>query len=853
MCLTLVDPTFRFMLRGLSFTFLVITLFSCTTKDPYVNLTNVQVPAGFKVEKLYSPSDSTHGSWVSLAHIKEDQFVASDQYGLIYRIRIPAVESNEKEVIVSPLEIDGLGKAQGLLWAFNSLYVMVNDRDISKSGLYRLTDTDDDQLLDNVQFMQQLDGWGEHGPHAVVKGPDDLIYVIAGNHTKLPDDFTSRQPVVWEEDNLTEPLKDPNGHAVSIKAPGGWIARTDPEGSYWEVYSSGYRNPYDMAFNEFGDLFTFDSDMEWDLGLPWYRPVRVCHATSGSEYGWRTGSGKWPDYYPDNLPGVHEVGQGSPTGVVSALGSSFPAPFDKGLFICDWSFGTMYHVTLEPKGATYTSEQTEFLSGVPLPLTDVVFDDQGYMYFTTGGRRLESGLYRVWYDGSRSSSKSSAPTEEHQLRRALEVFHDPEAEPDLDLIWDHLAHSDRFVRYSARIALEKQGVERWESRLDEEDHINRLVAFGLAAARTGDRSQRKLAFEKLSELETSGFEPSGLLDLIRAQGLLIIRDEQLEPSAIESQWIDLYPSKDAQLNRELAFLFAETRNPEWARKTFALLDTITTELSEITIDDSVAERSEFYGPAVINLKKRTPAARKIDMMHALSTYSIGWSEEIKEAYFTSFNGLWDREGGYSYRGFLQAILDQALSQIPKNERDRYRDISGSDIGQYGTHLLADLPVPQGPGKNWTVQEVVDLLESESLTPDMVNGAKMFEAALCKACHVFKGEGGSIGPDLSQLGTRFTTKDMAKAIIDPGQEVTDQYATSIFELSNGDQVHGKLVRNENDTLSIMENPLMPGRLRHFPKSEVLSIETSTNSWMFPALLNRLNEQEVYDLMVYLKGN
>lgn len=831
--------------------FLVLLFFSCKN-EPTGAQSGLQLLNGFKAEKLFAPSDSTHGSWVSLAHIGDDQFVASDQYGLIYRVQIPEVGSDKSEVRVSPLEIGGFGKAQGLLWAFESLYVMVNDRNIENSGLYRLMDSNGDDLLDSIHFIQQLDGWGEHGPHAVIKGPDDLIYVIAGNHTKLPEEFTSRQPAIWEEDNLHESIKDPNGHAVEIKAPGGWIARTDAEGSYWEVYSSGYRNPYDIAFNEHGDLFTFDSDMEWDLGLPWYRPVRISHATSGSEYGWRTGSGKWPVYYPDNLPGVHDVGQGSPTGVISALNSSFPSPFDQGLFICDWSFGTMYHVELSPQGASYSGQQTEFLSGIPLPLTDVTFDDKGVMYFTTGGRRLESGLYRVWYDGPMRSSSVTTLTVENQLRRTLESFHDPSKQPDLNLIWNHLSHTDRFVRYSARIAMEQQGIERWRDRLATENQVDRLIAFGIAAARTGNADLKSLAFDHLRKIKVAELDTSQRLDLVRAQGLLIIRSTQLEASLIENQWTDLFPVDDISLNLELARLFSNTQDPSWLERTNKVLWSLKSTPKSIIIEDSVAERSEFYGPAVMNLRRRTPAANKIALMDAMSRYKVGWNPNMREDYFTAFNNLWDREGGFSYRGFIQAILENSLATIPENHRAFFRDISGSDIGHYGTNVLADLPVPEGPGRNWTVEEVVAVLDEDDRQPDLVNGAKMFEAALCQSCHVFQGKGGNTGPALTQLGTRFTIRDMARAIIIPNDEITDQYAISTFQLMDNTQMSGRMIKEENDSVFIMANPLMPENLVKLSKSEIASIETSDISWMFPALLNRLNEQEVYDLMSYLKG-
>ena len=117
-------------------------------------------------------------------------------------------------------------------------------------------------------------------------------------------------------------LWDARGHARGKLAPGGWIARTDPEGKVWELVSNGYRNEYDIAFNKNGELFTYDADMEWDVGTPWYRPTRVNHVISGGEFGWRSGTGKWPTYYPDSLGRVVDVGPGSPTGIGFGYGAN---------------------------------------------------------------------------------------------------------------------------------------------------------------------------------------------------------------------------------------------------------------------------------------------------------------------------------------------------------------------------------------------------------------------------------------------------------------------------------------------------------------------------------------------------
>jgi glucose/arabinose dehydrogenase len=252
------------------------------------------------------------------------------------------------------------------------------------------------------------------------------IYLIAGNHVDVPEMNHYRLPRVWQEDNLFPLIKDPRGHATERKAPGGWLARIDPEGKDWELISAGYRNTFDFDYNEVGDIFAYDSDMEWDFGMPWYRPTRVSHLTSGSEYGWRTGNSKWSPNYPDNLPATINIGQGSPTNVMFGAKAKFPSKYKKALYAFDWSFGIIYAIHLTPKGATYEATAEEFISGAPLPLTDGTIGPDGAFYFATGGRRLESDLYRVYYKGELDTYtplKEADLPQEAKLRRELEQYH----------------------------------------------------------------------------------------------------------------------------------------------------------------------------------------------------------------------------------------------------------------------------------------------------------------------------------------------------------------------------------------------------------------------------------------------
>ena len=408
---------------------------------------------------IYSVPQATQGSWVNMTVDPKGRLIVSDQYGKLYRVSLPRVGISGGEIGVEPIDAP-IGEAHGLLWAFDSLYVVVNRGRTYQSGLYRVTDTNNDDRLDKVEQLRRLEGGGEHGPHAVILAPDGKsLYIVAGNATRLTTIDGSLVPRVWGEDNLLPRMVDGAGFMASEKAPGGHIYRVSPDGKHWELVAMGYRNPFDIAFNRAGELFTYDSDMEWDVNMPWYRPTRVLHVASGGDFGYRNGSGKWPPYYIDSLPPVVNVGPGSPTGVTFGYGAKFPVKYQDALYICDWSYGKFYACT-SSKGSTYAGELEEFLAGTPLALTDVVVNPKdGAMYFAVGGRNTQSGLYRVTYNGGEPTAPAglndtAATVEARGLRHKLEAFHghaDPEA---VEVAWAYLGHPDRFIRWAARVAIE---------------------------------------------------------------------------------------------------------------------------------------------------------------------------------------------------------------------------------------------------------------------------------------------------------------------------------------------------------------------------------------------------------------
>jgi putative heme-binding domain-containing protein len=318
---------------------------------------------------------------------------------------------------------DKVKNCQGLWWDARTLYANCAPADEpaqggggaqGRSGLFRMEDTNGDDVADTFeQVTAYVGGIQEHGPHAIRRGPDGEMTVITGNNTFVPDDKIDPQsPLGGRESQFLPALPDGRGFGPSIKeGRHGVVSRYDRQAKHFTLMVGGLRNSYDYAFNLSGELFLFDSDMEWDINMPWYRDVRTVHGIPGGNYGYRNGSGKFPPYYIDSLPAVRDLGRGSPVGVEFYQHHVYPKQFHDAYFEADWSRGRLLWTALQPNGATYKAveEKTEFVHGEPLNITDVETGPDGLIYFSTGGRGTEGGLYRVRYTGAGAGNASATP------------------------------------------------------------------------------------------------------------------------------------------------------------------------------------------------------------------------------------------------------------------------------------------------------------------------------------------------------------------------------------------------------------------------------------------------------------
>lgn len=779
---------------------------------------------GFKVELLYSVPRDREGSWVNMAVDPKGRLITSDQDGLLYRVTPPAIGGNPASVSVEPIDLK-IGQAHGLLCAFDSLYVVVNGKAAEGSGLYRVRDTNGDDKYDEVKLLRKIEGGGEHGPHAVVLAPDQKsLIVLGGNHTKIPNPESTRLPRNWGEDLLLPRLWDANGHARGILAPGGWICQTDPDGKSWDLISSGFRNEFDLAVNPRGDVFTYDADMEWDIGTPWYRPTRICQVVSGGEFGWRSGTGKWPDYYPDSLPAVVNIGPGSPTGIGFGTGTKFPKKYQDALFICDWSFGKLYAVHLTPDGATHKGTVETFAAAAPLPLTDVVANPiDGALYFTIGGRKTQSGLYRITYTGSEPTlaSKPGTLPNEVRIRKELENLHKRDSQA-VAKAWSFLGHPDRFVRYAARIAIENQPVNEWQERALEEQTPMASITALLALARQGDASVQARLFGSLGRLAGTNLTEAQTLDALRVLSLAMIRmgrpSEQTSRD-ISERLLAVYPSQSGLINRELAAILVYLQTPGIAGKTLALM-----------IESPSQQEQLHYALILRNLEG-------------------GWSLDQRRTYFSWFIQAQKYKGGASFRRFVQNIKQDAVDLLSASEGKALADVLNAKAVE---DVAPAYDMNRKFVKDYTTDELVAELQKGLSGRDFARGKRVFATVACYSCHHFAGEGGAAGPDLTGVSGRFSFHDLIESVVAPSRTISDQYQSTIFVLKDGSDVAGRVANLAGETLMVVTDMLAPGDFKNVQRDQVESTRPSTVSPMPEGLLNGLSLDEIKDLVAYLQS-
>jgi len=465
-------------------------------RTPEEALSRMTLPAGFRVERLSSNAGVQPASWKILCAGPAGSLFVTDEEGRLFRV-VPVKAKS------SGMQIEQVKNAprncRSLLWAFDSLYVVAASSKERGLELYRLRDRDGNKLFETAELLRKLPGSNQESHCELVAHPDQpIIDVICGTGLALPEIEQSRVPQVWDEDALL-PRLNGNGALKGIPAPGGYVARMQPDGKNWELVAIGLGHPRGAVVHADGELLLCDADSPRDAEAPWLRPVRLCHVQSGSDFGWRSGSAKHPEYYPETSPSILHMNHSDPAGACFGYGTEFPERYQRALFVCDGKLGKIHAIDLSPDGATYRGRMEEFFSTPDLPIRDIAINAQeGTMYLTIGGTETGSGLYRIVSSAqpalSRQALRSQRSRDERAVLKSLQQLQNLHGMNHSDAVqqaWPFLSHADPALRAAARTAIEFRPADSWASQAMNEQNVQAKLESLLALCRSQIRESRK--------------------------------------------------------------------------------------------------------------------------------------------------------------------------------------------------------------------------------------------------------------------------------------------------------------------------------------------------------------------------
>jgi len=769
------------------------------------------VQPGFRVDRLRSALPD-EDSWIALAFDPEGRLTVSKERRGLLRLTLGTNQVTQVEVIEETLL-----ECRGLLYAHGALYVNANNN----RGFYRLRDTDGDGKFDDRKLLLTTEGGVGHGRNQLRLGPDGLIYIAQGDDVILPKSLAPDSPVLQLANDQLVPTLDPRQPVkISRYQQVGHVLQTDRDGSFFRLYAGGLRNPMDIAFNEQGELFTYDADMERDIGAPWYRPTRVLHVVPGGDYGWRRGTGNLPPYTPDTLPAALDVGVGSPTGIAFGEGHQFPEPYRRALFIGDWSYGRILAVQLQPQGATYESTSTEFLAGRPLNITDLTFGPDGSLYFVTGGRGTKSGLYRVSWTGETNSAPALALDPQAAAARALRQRLEqalPSSPERLNELWAQLDNPDRWIRYAAGRALERLPLEGWARRALLETNSAVAVNALVSLARVAAPSVQSLLLDRLEKVPLAELNQADQMAALRILSIALARHgspTNFSWGPLQNQLVSLYPANDSNLNMELCRVLTHLRTPAAFEKSLALL-------AQSTASDD-----------------------RLQYLMTLWALRDGWNLDRWRTYFTALRQAEQEHGARDYFAALRFLRSSLTNRLGSGERLALGELFSAPSSR-PTALIA----PTAPtGKAWSLTDFN--FATARAGSSIPRGHEVFLAAGCAQCHRAGLEGGLIGPDLTAVSARFGRSDLLDHILNPSKAVDVKYRLAVLTLKDGRTVSGTLDRDEEE---VVVQPTEPGSEPvTLSKSQIKERQWSDVSPMPSGLLDAFGTEQVYDLLAFLES-
>ena len=155
--------------------------------------------------------------------------------------------------------------------------------------------------------------------------------------------------------------------------------------------------------------------------------------------------------------------------------------------------------------------------------------------------------------------------------------------------------------------------------------------------------------------------------------------------------------------------------------------------------------------------------------------------------------------------------------------------------------------------NWKLNDFADKMSVGLQGRSAEIGKRIFAEASCVGCHKVHGEGGILGPELTDLFAKSKNDSMAvlRSILQPSHTIDEKYAMQKVLTFDGKAFTGILVSETEDNVTLLAgaDAIQPIVIE---KDDIDVMQTSTISMMPKALMDQYSQDEVFELLAYLKG-
>jgi putative heme-binding domain-containing protein len=169
------------------------------------------------------------------------------------------------------------------------------------------------------------------------------------------------------------------------------------------------------------------------------------------------------------------------------------------------------------------------------------------------------------------------------------------------------------------------------------------------------------------------------------------------------------------------------------------------------------------------------------------------------------------------------------------------------------YLAAHGPAAPPKMTEWKIADLAGDISKLDANRNLPHGRELFTKLACANCHKVGPMGVSYGPELTDIFPqyRYNAADVLRQILEPSLIISNRYRAFDFELNNGDELAGMVVKEEDETMTVQTGP-SPSLFRTLKKSDIKKRVPRTTSIMPTGLLNTLSVDDILDLLEFLRA-